>query len=116
MISSAGRWGLTVLILQALTYATSSRELFTTSPAEREDGLAIGSHKPRRLCADDEGNRNWTCSNWAGTVRWTPKNVVIPQDGEELEEFLRQNSAMPSARSMKVRQSLRKACYHNYFG
>lgn len=78
--------------------------LLVNVPQEREEGLLPGAaaHTPRQLCAADTANRSWSCSNWAGTVRWSPGAVVAPADEAELAAFLAAQAAAAASGSPRL--------------
>jgi len=110
IISSIVTTGVFSLVLstpfQATLAATPSfdtlTELTSNLPAEREEGYPKGNYNPRKLCSRSDSSGTWACSNWAGTIKWSPNHVVIPQDEEELSMYLRQNSERDNPSSLKV--------------
>ncbi|KAF8058938.1 Gulo [Scenedesmus sp. PABB004] len=73
--------------------------LYVEVPPEQE---AIGAvhPPPRQLCAAEggpNGTTAWSCSNWAGTVRWSPGAVVAPESEAELSAWLRTQAAAAAA-------------------
>lgn len=90
-------------------------DLVVVAPPEKQ----APNWAPRRFCtaqpleASTNGSavtpsaqptQNFTCSNWAGTVAWSPSGVVVPEDEEELADYLHATEVAngTARRAMKV--------------
>ena len=64
-----------------ITYLPQQGTVIIPLPSEQ-------NYPPRILC--QRFSRNTTrCSNWAGTKTWTPSDIVMPKNEEELSIFLK---------------------------
>lgn len=85
--------------------------LYINVPQEQEAAGATRA-TPRQLCGvvhppagPDRDNDTsisspqWSCRNWAGTVTWSPTNVVAPASEAELAEFLQHSSLAGTVRA-----------------
>jgi L-gulonolactone oxidase len=87
-------------------------------PEQEEEG---GSpHQPRKLCTahkstgTDSGigsGSSWTCSNWAGSIRWQPSALVVPESEEELAAYLAASAAAAAAPGVPPRRPLKVVGY-----
>jgi FAD/FMN-containing dehydrogenase len=86
----------------AVTAATHRLPLVVPVPPEVAPP-AGESHAPRAICrpsTDSTTNSTapaWTCRNWAGTVEWSPSEVVAPASEAELSSYLAATGAAGAA-------------------
>lgn len=95
--------------------AGTGQSLFVTAPQEQEAADAP-QHTPRQICATNATQDAWTCSNWAGTVTWSPSGVFAPADEQELAAFL-QSAAAAAANNASKRPTMKVVGFaHSWAG
>ena len=70
--------------------------MMKTQPFSLTIPLPSEKNNPPRVLCHSSSPRRVQCSNWAGTTMWTPSNIFVPKNEEELAKYLQEyTSSLP---------------------